>query len=164
MVFSECISEIDKRKLEENIINYEEYFSVHKIIYNSMTYIQESNCCILKFDICNEDSSILNCLKNDLMGFRDIEISNSEKWNIEITKKSVNKGEALEKLAKYYDFGLSDCISVGNSMNDAKIIEKSNVGIATKNSEEELKRIANYVTENDNNNSVLEEIFNKLIM
>ncbi|EHI99232.1 Cof-like hydrolase [Clostridium sp. DL-VIII] len=164
MVFSEFINDIDKRKLKNNIISCKEYFTSHKIINNSIAYIEKRSCRILKFDICNENIFILNDIKNELKDLEDIEICNSEIWNIEITKKGVNKGEALKKLARHYKLSLNDCISIGNSMNDAKMLEKSRVGIATRNAEEQLKRIANYVTENDNNNSVLEEIFYKFII
>ena len=48
---------------------------------------------------------------------------------------------------QYYDIGLEQTVAFGDSMNDYEIVREAGIGIAMGNSVEELKAVADYVTD-----------------
>jgi hydroxymethylpyrimidine pyrophosphatase-like HAD family hydrolase len=51
-----------------------------------------------------------------------------------------------------------DCtVAVGDEQNDISMIQTAHVGVAMKNGIDELKKVADYVTENDNNHDAIAE-------
>ena len=57
-------------------------------------------------------------------------------------------------LCKYYNIDIKDTVAFGDSMNDKEIIEESGFGIAMGNAIEELKKYADYVTDDITDNGV----------
>ena len=82
---------------------------------------------------------------------------------IEISNKSISKATALELLLKEkYDFGMDKVISFGDNYNDIDLLEASGMGVAVANAKDEVKAIANRLTETNKNDGVaiiLEDIF-----
>ena len=82
---------------------------------------------------------------------------------IEISNKSISKATALELLLKNnYNFGMEKVISFGDNYNDIDLLEASEMGVAVANAKDEVKAIANRLTETNKNDGVaivLEDIF-----
>jgi Cof subfamily protein (haloacid dehalogenase superfamily) len=82
---------------------------------------------------------------------------------IEISNKSISKATALELLLKEkYDFGMDKVISFGDNYNDMDLLEASGMGVAVANAKDEVKAIANQLTETNKNDGVaivLEDTF-----
>ena len=77
--------------------------------------------------------------------------------------RNVSKWKGIEKLAAQLDINYRDIITVGNYYNDIDMLKRANIGIAVNNSADEVKKVADYITERDNNHDVIEEIVNKLL-
>src|SRR5699024_558204 len=76
-------------------------------------------------------------------------------WNIiEIVKKGINKAVGLEKLAHYYHIPKDQIIAFGDEDNDLEMIDYAGVGVAMGNGIDELKNIAKYVTDTNENSGV----------
>ena len=60
----------------------------------------------------------------------------------------------MKLLCKYYNIDIKDTVAFGDSMNDREIIEASGFGIAMGNAIEELKKYADYVTDDIADNGV----------
>ncbi|HLR02789.1 MAG TPA: Cof-type HAD-IIB family hydrolase [Virgibacillus sp.] len=76
-------------------------------------------------------------------------------WNIiEIVKKGINKSIGLEKLAHYYHIHKDQIIAFGDEDNDLEMIDYAGVGVAMENGIDELKSIAKYTTETNENSGV----------
>jgi hydroxymethylpyrimidine pyrophosphatase-like HAD family hydrolase len=69
----------------------------------------------------------------------------------EIGPRGVHKGAALEKIAAYHGMSREDTIAVGDSDNDRTMLEWAGAGIAMGNAEEDLKQIADHVTDTGRN-------------
>ena len=70
---------------------------------------------------------------------------------IEVFKKDVDKYQGLLKVAKMYGINEDEIMAFGDSMNDYPMIKNAHIGIAMGNSVEEIKKISDYVTlDNDN--------------
>ncbi len=83
---------------------------------------------------------------------------------LEIINIEANKGLALAYLADYLQINQDEIIAVGDSMNDIYMIEYAGIGVAVQNAREEVKGIANYVTESTNHEHAVAEVINKFIL
>ena len=65
----------------------------------------------------------------------------------EISRKNVNKGDALTRICEYLNAEIEDCIAFGDSMNDIEILQAAGLGIAMGNADACVKAIADQVCE-----------------
>lgn len=76
-------------------------------------------------------------------------------WNIiEITKKGINKAFGLKKIAAHYNIPQNRIIAFGDEDNDLEMIEYAGFGVAMSNAIDELKTIANHITETNDQDGV----------
>lgn len=89
----------------------------------------------------------------------------SGKWYhiSEIYFDSINKGKALEKIADYYHINQDHIIAFGDATNDIELLSFAGIGIAMKNSEDELIEYADIISEEDNNNDGIKVELEKII-
>ncbi|NLL79004.1 MAG: HAD family hydrolase [Clostridiales bacterium] len=81
-------------------------------------------------------------------------IENSGKNNGEISEKGMSKAKGIEVLQQYYHIERSDIICFGDGLNDMEMIEFAGIGVAMENGAEELKKIADYVTDHVDENGL----------
>jgi Cof subfamily protein (haloacid dehalogenase superfamily) len=65
---------------------------------------------------------------------------------LNITASGLSKGKALEALASHLDMPLEETVAVGDWINDIPLITTAGLGIAMGNAHEELKKVADHVT------------------
>jgi len=76
-------------------------------------------------------------------------------WNIiEIVKKGMNKAVGLDKIARYFGIPKERIIAFGDEDNDLEMIDYAGVGVAMGNAIEELKSIAKYVTDTNEQDGI----------
>jgi 5-amino-6-(5-phospho-D-ribitylamino)uracil phosphatase len=75
-----------------------------------------------------------------------VTVTSSHPNNIEINDKRATKGEALMKLAAYYQLDLKDTVAIGDSLNDLSMFSVAGYRVAMENAEPELKEICDDVT------------------
>lgn len=160
---SERFEGIIKVYYERNLNQERENRMELRIVPESKRYIKENNAAVTKFEVHEQDSSLLQKIREKIESLYDVEVVCGGINNIEITQRGSNKGSALEILAKYYGYSLEECIAVGNEENDLEMIKKAGLGIAVQNAKDILKEAANYVTTRDNNNDALIEVVEKFI-
>ena len=86
----------------------------------------------------------------------------SQKYLVEVLTKGVNKAFGLEKLAQELNIQPSEIAAIGDAANDIEMLEYAGLAIAMGNSSEEVKAIADIVTDTNENNGVIKAI-DKLI-
>ena len=74
---------------------------------------------------------------------------NSEYSEIYYLKTS--KAKCLEQIAKYYNIPHKNIVAIGDADNDIEMVSLSGYGIAMKNANDSLKKVAKYISEYDNN-------------
>lgn len=72
--------------------------------------------------------------------------------SFEISSKLANKGKTMEFLAKKLGIKQINTFAFGDQLNDISMLEYANDGVAISNAREEVKQIANHITEKDNDN------------
>lgn len=73
---------------------------------------------------------------------------------IEIMNYGMNKATALKQVAEHYNIPQDRIIAFGDEGNDLEMIEYAGVGVAMDNGIKELKSIANYITDTNENDGV----------
>jgi len=87
----------------------------------------------------------------------------SSPWYLEIVPKGVNKGTAIQALCRHYGIGKDNVMAIGDYYNDVDMLNASGLPVAMANSPSDVKDIAKYVTEADNNHSGVAEAIYKFI-
>ena len=136
-------------------------------VYEYVKNMKDEN--VIKIFICDETKSIFNAIIKKLRLIDEIEVLDVghmsrkiitdgtqeialEYFYTEITAENVDKWYAIEKLMETLKIKKEDVIVVGDNINDKKMIEAAGIGIAMKGSSPEVTKVANYITEFDNDN------------
>ena len=82
----------------------------------------------------------------------------SAPYFLEFLNKEVNKGVGVEMLAKHMGITLDQVITMGDAGNDLHMIECAGMGVAMGNAFEEIKEVANYITDTNENDGVAKAI------
>jgi Cof subfamily protein (haloacid dehalogenase superfamily) len=109
---------------------------------------------IVKSEIIYRDAALIREMRAELKGLAHLEVVDSFKYNIEITRKGVSKGKAVEILASIYDVKREEIIAIGDSANDITMIEYAGLGIAMGNASDIVKQKADYITDSNDNEGV----------
>lgn len=108
-----------------------------------------------------------------LQGFRDwiaswaddvLDTFFSNDEYVEIVSKGLNKGNALLQMADLLGIDRENTIAAGDAGNDIKMIEAAGTGCVMVNATDDVKAVADYVTEKDNNNCGVAEIIEKFVL
>lgn len=82
----------------------------------------------------------------------------SQKYLVEVLTKGVNKAFGLEKLAQKLNIQPSKIAAIGDAANDIEMLEYAGLAVAMGNASEEVKAIADIVTDTNENNGVIKAI------
>lgn len=80
---------------------------------------------------------------------------------LEICSFDVSKWTSILRYAKNYDIKSEDIVVIGDDNNDVEMIKNAGLGIAMKNGTEEVRKVADVITEKDNNQSGLSHVLGK---
>jgi len=83
---------------------------------------------------------------------------------LEYLPKGVSKGNGVRTLCEMLKVDINNTYAAGDERNDISMIEAAGVGIAMKNAVDEVKAVADYVTENDNEHDGIAEVIDRFIL
>ncbi|GAB6167831.1 sugar-phosphatase [Clostridium carnis] len=78
----------------------------------------------------------------------------STPYFLEFLNSSANKGTGVELLAKHLGIKREEIITFGDAGNDIHMIEYAGLGVAMENAFDEVKEIADYITDSNENDGV----------
>lgn len=81
-------------------------------------------------------------------------IQGKDYQNGEIQKKAVTKGYGVDKFLAYTGFKKADTVAFGDGFNDIEMLQTVNTGVAMRNGVKDLKEVADYITESQENEGV----------
>ncbi|MEO3946854.1 Cof-type HAD-IIB family hydrolase [Gorillibacterium sp. CAU 1737] len=108
----------------------------------------------LKFGYYYEDAEVLKTIQEELQTSGRYELTNSHPFNIEVNPYGVSKESGLREVCELLGITLADCIAMGDSRNDLKMIRAAGLGVAMGNAQEEIKAAADYITLHHNEDGV----------
>ena len=81
----------------------------------------------------------------------------------DITNRGVNKSKAIALLARYYDIKINNTVAIGDGYNDVPMFEAAEYSVAMKNSSNDIKALATYVTTKTNKEGGVAEFLEKFL-
>ncbi len=143
---------LDYYELDEN--TREIVRGSRKIVENVEDHIIETKSTIEKmtliFRTMEERARVWEWLKR----FDDIQYSSSLPKNLEISKRGCNKGSGLMHLAKILGIKRENIMAFGDADNDREMFEQAGFAVAMENGLEEMKKMADYVTDTNREDGV----------
>ncbi len=152
------------------------------LVDNILEYVKESQelKCI-KITVCDENQSVFQAIIRKLRNIKSIEVLDVlhmsrktikqgteeipiEYFYTEISSQQVDKWRAIQELLPILKVRPEETICIGDNINDKMMIQNSGFGICMGQSNLEIKKIAKYVTEDNDHEGVansLEETFLK---
>lgn len=91
-------------------------------------------------------------------------IFTSKPYFLEILPPGCGKGEAVTWLADHIGIDVKATMGFGDSMNDESMIRMCGYGVVMQNGLEEMKKIADFVTEKDNNHNGIADFLKKYVL
>lgn len=157
---------------KENLKKEEKNKTNITLVENMREYIKNSqNEKFLKITICDENKSIFNSVIRKLEKVSNIDILDVshmsrkvikqgtedvaiEYYYTEISLKDVDKWNAIEYLINKLNIKKDEVIAIGDNMNDKEMIENAGVGVAMGQSTPVITKLADFVTESNENEGV----------
>lgn len=97
-----------------------------------------------------------NILEEEIM--RGVLVScESSRWNpifADINVKGINKRVGIDKFLEYYNIDLSETMAFGDGGNDIEMLKHVAIGVAMGNASDNVKQIADYVTDSVDNDGI----------
>lgn len=161
---------------KENLKKEEKEKTNITLVEDIREYIKKSqNQKFLKITICDENKTIFNSVIRKLRNISNIDILDVchisrkvikqgtedipiEYYYTEISLKDVSKWNALEYLINKMDIKKEEVIAIGDNINDKEMIENAGLGIAMGQSTPVIKKIANFITDDNDNEGVKKAI------
>ena len=100
------------------------------------------------------DREVLEKLQDEIRETIKVHTSFSHTNFLEILRYGINKGSALKWLCDKKGIKRENVIAFGDNYNDIEMIEFAGIGVAMENGEEELKKSADYIALNNNDDGV----------
>lgn len=124
----------------------------HYPSYQRVTDFSTIDDTVFKISICDKETSKINSYPQLKHFSKDFNVVISGNFWLDITHQKVNKGLALRELQKIWNISPDETLVFGDQMNDIEMMQVAKFSYAMKNAEPEVKKIASFVTEYDNNN------------
>lgn len=93
-----------------------------------------------------------------LSKFKSIRINNQADGTGEITSRKASKGNGLKFLADKLDIPKDNIMAIGDDSNDKDMLEEAGTAIVMDQANAEIKELADYITDTNNNNGVAQAI------
>lgn len=154
---------------KENLNREEKDRTKINIVTNMYEYIQNlENENFLKMTICDEDRLIFNSIIRKVRQIKGVDVLDVEHMSrkiitqgtetfeisyayTEVSAQNVDKWEAIKYLLEQEKLTEEEVIAIGDNINDKIMIQNAGLGIAMKDSTPVVKKVANIVTEQSNN-------------
>ena len=81
----------------------------------------------------------------------------ASRWNplfADVNVRGISKQTGIDKILEYYGIGLDETMAFGDGGNDIPMLRHVAVGVAMGNSANEVKRVADYVTDSVDDNGI----------
>ena len=153
MTFNPHLTKDEAKKISENL----QFFTALKYIDNLDDFFND-DLEVRKFVAFHRDIEVLNKIKRELSTIEGLAISSSFRDNIEVTDINAQKGIILEQVATKLSIAREEVMILGDSFNDYSMFEIFEETVAMGNAIPEVKAIAKYITDTNDNLGVAKTI------
>jgi Cof subfamily protein (haloacid dehalogenase superfamily) len=157
MSFDKTLTESEAKKIAEKL----NFFTALKYI-DDINKFFEDGIEVRKFVAFHNDIELINKAKKQISALEGLAVTSSFSDNIEITDINAQKGIILKKVVDRMSIKREEVMILGDSFNDYSMFEIFEETVAMKNAIPEVKTIAKYVTDTNDNLGVAKAIYNVL--
>ncbi|MCW3092896.1 MAG: family phosphatase [Ferruginibacter sp.] len=102
------------------------------------------------------ESALINNVERQLLNLHreKLNIYQSQAGYLEVMNLQASKANAIAFLLNQYGLHKGEIIAIGDNYNDKGMIEFAGIGVAMGNAPDEIKRVADHVTDTNNNDGV----------
>lgn len=129
-----------------------------ELIENFDSMINGKENKILKVVVADDNIDKVKKAKEEIRNELDVAVFSSLDNNFEVMAPGVSKGSAVKMLADYYGISNDEIICFGDNENDKSMIQLAGLGIAMDNATDELKKVADYITDSNERDGVAKAI------
>lgn len=134
------------------------------IIFKKNIRNEISNVNILKFNVMDfERPHLMDEARNKVREIEGLEVTSSWNNNLEIMNEGSSKGNAVKFLSELLNIDKNEIIAFGDNYNDLSMLTYVGTGVAMGNAGEDIKEIANYVTDLNTEDGVAKAIDNLVL-
>ena len=133
----------------------------HRVMNDVHTDLTEEpvKCLVIDYDDRTGPLAVEKWLKEEMAEKVDCFFSCDA--YLEVVPKGMSKGEAVKMLCQMMDIPIENAVAVGDAANDLSMIEMAGIGVAMANGTAEVKAVAQYITQRDNNHDGIAEVVEK---
>lgn len=91
----------------------------------------------------------------------EAQVFRSEPYFLEVTPKNVDKAYCLKHLLEILGIRREEMVCCGDGFNDISMIQFAGLGVAMANAQPQVKEVADYITERDNDHDGIAEVIEK---
>lgn len=114
---------------------------------------------ILKFNVMDfERPLLMKEARKEVEKIEGLEVTSSWNDNVEIMNAGSSKGSAVKFLCELLNIDKEEIIAFGDNYNDISMLEYVGMGVAMGNAEEDVKKIASYITDSNIESGVAKAI------
>ena len=121
------------------------------------SFVRQNPNNVFKVNIYHRSIESRNRTIDHLKNF-PLQLTYAEKTNLEATAKNISKGWGLVELCNFLNILVDECVAIGDGYNDEEILKTAGVGVAMGNARDEIKKIADFVTDDNDHEGVLKAI------
>ena len=121
------------------------------VIDNYYSFLEENIDNVLQINLFVDENK-----EKELMSkiFKNCEASRWHKAFADVNTKGGGKHIGIDKIIEYYGIKLEETIAFGDGGNDISMIKHAHIGVAMGNANKEVKEIADYITDDVDNDGV----------
>jgi len=144
----------------ELFINYfKEFYNKYSLVND---LLKDANDDYFKIALYNPKGAEINIYPYFDEFKTNLQVKISSEYWVDIMQLQVNKGNAIEFIQKQNNISKEETLVFGDYLNDLEMFYQAGTSIAMQNAHPELKKIASYITESNDNKGVI-SILEKLI-
>lgn len=135
-----------------------------KTVEDYVGFMREKRADVQKIQLFFHDShKRLAAIRELEKTFPKLSLTCSQTYNIELNAATANKGNALEILCRHLHIDIQNTMAFGDGGNDKPMLLAAGYAVAMANGTDEIKAVADYVTESNDEDGVARAI-EKLIL
>ncbi|HLR69104.1 MAG TPA: Cof-type HAD-IIB family hydrolase [Virgibacillus sp.] len=116
------------------------------IVDNFHALFQREEIQLFKMISFSKDRQKLKSIQKKLHSTKEIIVTSSGKFNMEITDRNGQKGIALKKFTDVLGIDLNETMAIGDNYNDQSMLEIVGRSVAMENGEQGIKKICTHTT------------------
>ncbi len=137
----------------ENYRNQANHIQV-RAVGNIRDFICSGTAEIIKATVLDDDTDLVQKLHDEMSEWPELTITRTGKRRFDINAAGISKKSALEEICSERDITPDEVVVVGDYDNDIEMIKWAGYGVAMENGNENVKKIAKYITEKNTEDGV----------